>query len=103
MLHFVVHGLSFLSAAGGQRSYYFNLTTATLLYQRAYYLPCLCSLVYCFANTCLRNAIEPDLRVAQTGFMQGASGVGMWLLHFGEHSAGTKLPPIVFPDNPFTY
>jgi lantibiotic modifying enzyme len=46
---------------------------------------------------------KPDLRVAQTGFMQGASGVGMWLLHFGEFSAGTKLPAIVFPDNPFTY
>jgi lantibiotic modifying enzyme len=47
--------------------------------------------------------VKPDLRIAQTGFMQGSSGVGMWLLHFGEFSAGAKQPAIVFPDNPFTY
>jgi len=47
--------------------------------------------------------VKPDIRIAQTGFMQGASGVGMWLLHFGEFSAGKKHTPMVFPDNPFEY
>ncbi len=47
--------------------------------------------------------VKPDLLLAQTGFMQGASGVGMWLLHMGEFSEGGKKPVLTFPDNPFPY
>jgi len=28
---------------------------------------------------------RPDLLLAQTGYMQGAAGIGMWLLHFDEY------------------
>jgi len=47
--------------------------------------------------------VKPDLLQAQTGFMQGASGVGMWLLHMGEFTAGVKKAALTFPDNPFAY
>jgi lantibiotic modifying enzyme len=43
---------------------------------------------------------RPDFLVAQTGFMQGAAGVGMWLLHFDAFEQNKK-PRIKFPDSPF--
>jgi len=43
---------------------------------------------------------RPDFLQTQTNLMQGASGVGMWLLHLKEFESG-KQPQIVLPDNPF--
>lgn len=46
------------------------------------------------------NRVQPDNLVAQTGFMQGAAGVGMVLLHLdaAERNAGWD---VTFPDSPF--
>lgn len=49
------------------------------------------------------NRIHPELLEAQAGYMQGASGVGMWLLHWSEFISHSRKPVIVFPDNPFVY
>lgn len=46
------------------------------------------------------HRVKPELLVAQTGWMQGASGIGAWLLQLEGHQTGRK-PLIVFPDNPF--
>jgi len=46
------------------------------------------------------HRIKPELLVAQTGFMQGAAGVGMLLLHL-DALERHKKPSIVFPDSPF--
>jgi lantibiotic modifying enzyme len=43
---------------------------------------------------------RPDFVQAQTGLMQGAAGIGLWLLHFDSHEQNTK-PRIVLPDDPF--
>jgi lantibiotic modifying enzyme len=43
---------------------------------------------------------RPDFLVAQTGMMQGAAGIGMWLLHMDAFERGKK-PSIVLPDSPF--
>jgi lantibiotic modifying enzyme len=46
------------------------------------------------------NRVQPDLLVAQTGYMQGASGIGMWLLRMD--GLERKRPPFVhFPDSPW--
>ncbi|HEV8383394.1 MAG TPA: lanthionine synthetase LanC family protein [Candidatus Acidoferrales bacterium] len=46
------------------------------------------------------HRLNPDLLIAQTGYMQGASGVAMALLHLDalDHSC---RPAITFPDSPF--
>src|SRR2546430_2352425 len=46
------------------------------------------------------HRIKPELITVQTGYMQGASGIGMWLLHLDafEHQ---KDRQIRFPDSPF--
>jgi lantibiotic modifying enzyme len=49
------------------------------------------------------NRAQPDFLQAQIGYMQGASGVGMWLLHMGAFSEGSKEPTLTLPDNPFPY
>ncbi len=46
------------------------------------------------------HRVQPNLLIAQTGFMQGAAGVGTFLLHLDAQKRGKK-PAIVFPDNPF--
>jgi len=46
------------------------------------------------------NRIEPDHLVAQTGYMQGAAGLGMLLLHADDYARG-RIPAIRFPDSPF--
>jgi lantibiotic modifying enzyme len=46
------------------------------------------------------HRVRPELLVAQTGFMQGAAGVGTFFLHLDGMRKGRK-PGIVFPDNPF--
>lgn len=46
------------------------------------------------------HRVRPDLLIAQTGFMQGASGVGMFLLRLDAVQKNRK-PSISFPDTPF--
>jgi lantibiotic modifying enzyme len=44
---------------------------------------------------------RPELLLAQTGYMQGAAGIGSFLFRLA--AAGrTKTPRVVFPDTPFT-
>lgn len=46
------------------------------------------------------HRVRPELLVAQTGYMQGAAGMGMLLLHLDEFQRGKKAS-IIFPDSPF--
>jgi lantibiotic modifying enzyme len=46
------------------------------------------------------NRAEPDTLVAQTGYMQGAAGVGMWLLRLDGAQKG-RAPFVHFPDSPW--
>jgi lantibiotic modifying enzyme len=43
---------------------------------------------------------KPDLLIAQTGLMQGASGIGLFLLHLDALERG-KLCLVLLPDSPF--
>ena len=43
---------------------------------------------------------RPAEIVAQTGWMQGAAGIGAWFLHLDAFERGAA-PPIRFPDSPF--
>ena len=43
---------------------------------------------------------KPDFLQAQTNLMQGAAGIGIWLLHLEEFQSGKKAR-VVLPDNPF--
>jgi hypothetical protein len=43
---------------------------------------------------------RPDFLQAQTNLMQGAAGIGLWLLQLREFEEG-RMPLIVLPDNPF--
>ena len=43
---------------------------------------------------------RPDFLQAQTGLMQGAAGIGLWLLRLDAFDRG-EHPRIRFPDNPF--
>ena len=46
------------------------------------------------------HRVQPQLLIAQTGYMQGAAGIGMWLLRLD--AAESKRKPFVrFPDTPF--
>jgi uncharacterized protein YyaL (SSP411 family) len=46
------------------------------------------------------HRVKPDLLVAQTGYMQGAAGIGMLLLHL-DQLHNRKRRSIRFPDSPF--
>jgi lantibiotic modifying enzyme len=46
------------------------------------------------------NRIQPDVLVAQTGYMQGAAGIGMWLLRLDAAERGRDTT-IDFPDSPW--
>lgn len=46
------------------------------------------------------HRVRPDLLIAQTGYMQGAAGIGAFLLELDAAVRGTK-GQIVFPDMPF--
>ena len=46
------------------------------------------------------NRVSPNDVIAQTGYMQGASGVGSLYLHIDAARAG-RPPAIVWPDSPF--
>ena len=48
------------------------------------------------------NRTQPENLVAQTGFMQGAAGVGTFLLHL-DALEQKRAPAIVFPDSPFVH
>jgi len=48
------------------------------------------------------HRVRPDFLVAQTGYMQGASGIGLLLLHLDGALAG-RPPAIVLPDSPFVF
>ena len=47
------------------------------------------------------NRTQPNNLIAQTGFMQGAAGVGTFFLHMDGREQG-RAPAVVFPDNPFS-
>lgn len=46
------------------------------------------------------HRVKPDLLVAQTGLMQGAAGIGLFLLHL-DAAERSKKPLVRFPDSPF--
>ena len=46
------------------------------------------------------HRVKPDLLVAQTGYMQGAAGIGMWLLRLDGQRSG-RAPFVRFPDSPW--
>lgn len=46
------------------------------------------------------HRVRPDFLVAQTGYMQGAAGIGMFLLRRDAASWGKRWE-IIFPDSPF--
>lgn len=46
------------------------------------------------------NRIQPDVLVAQTGYMQGAAGIGMWFLHL-DGAQRQRAPFVRFPDSPW--
>ena len=47
------------------------------------------------------HRVQPDFLVAQTGYMQGAAGIGMMLLHLDAVLEGAESPRIRFPDTPY--
>lgn len=47
------------------------------------------------------HRVRPEFLVAQTGYMQGAAGIGMMLLHLDASLTGRESPRIVFPDTPY--
>jgi hypothetical protein len=46
------------------------------------------------------HRVQPQLLIAQTGYMQGAAGIGMWLLRLDAVESKRK-PFVRFPDTPF--
>jgi lantibiotic modifying enzyme len=46
------------------------------------------------------HRVQPTLLVAQTGYMQGAAGIGMWLLRLDGAENG-RPPFVTFPDSPW--
>jgi lantibiotic modifying enzyme len=46
------------------------------------------------------HRVQPQLLVAQTGYMQGAAGIGMWLLRLDAAERG-RTPFVRFPDSPW--
>jgi hypothetical protein len=46
------------------------------------------------------HRVRPELLVAQTGYMQGASGIGMWLLRI-DGQQRKRASFVRFPDSPW--
>ena len=46
------------------------------------------------------HRVRPELLIAQTGYMQGAAGIGMLLFHLDGFQRGKKAS-VKFPDSPF--
>jgi hypothetical protein len=47
------------------------------------------------------NRTSPDDVAAQTGLMQGASGIGLWLLRLDAYERGDRTAGFTLPDSPF--
>ncbi|MEP6691786.1 MAG: lanthionine synthetase LanC family protein [Gemmatimonadaceae bacterium] len=47
------------------------------------------------------HRVKPELLIAQTGYMQGAAGMGTWLLHM-DGFENRRKPLVVLPDNPWS-
>ncbi len=47
------------------------------------------------------HRVQPDLLVAQTGYMQGAAGIGKYFLHLDAMDRDGAGPAIVLPDAPY--
>ncbi len=47
------------------------------------------------------HRVQPELRVAQTGFMQGAAGIGKYFLHVDAMETRGAGPEVLLPDAPF--
>lgn len=47
------------------------------------------------------NRVSPDVKIAQTGFMQGAAGVGKYFLHVDSMVERFEGPAITLPDAPY--
>lgn len=47
------------------------------------------------------HRVQPELLVAQSGFMQGAAGVGKFFLHLDSMSTSGTGPAIILPDSPY--
>ncbi len=48
------------------------------------------------------HRVRPEFLQAQTGLMQGAAGIGLWLLRLNAFDQNI-VPRIIFPDNPFSF
>lgn len=48
------------------------------------------------------NRTQPDVVIAQTGFMQGAAGIGIALLQLSAHEHGRSFATVL-PDSPWTW
>ena len=46
------------------------------------------------------HRVQPKLLIAQTGYMQGAAGIGMWLLRM-DAAEKQRTPFVRFPDTPW--
>ena len=46
------------------------------------------------------HRVQPDLLIAQTGYMQGAAGIGLLLLQMHAHESGREFV-LHFPDSPY--
>jgi uncharacterized protein YyaL (SSP411 family) len=46
------------------------------------------------------NRSQPELLQAQTGYMRGAAGIGLWLLHLHAFEKG-ETAGVTLPDSPF--
>ena len=46
------------------------------------------------------NRSQPEVLKAQTGYMQGAAGIGLWLLRLHAFEKGER-PGVILPDSPF--
>ena len=47
------------------------------------------------------HRVQPEFLVAQTGFMQGAAGVGKYFLHMDAMEERGEGPRVVLPDDPW--
>ena len=47
------------------------------------------------------NRVSPEDVTAQTGLMQGASGIGLWLLRLDADARGEPRSGFTLPDSPF--
>ena len=53
---------------------------------------------YCWIQA--EHRVRPELLVAQTGYMQGAAGVGIWLLKLHAYNNEREWT-MILPDSPF--